>query len=93
MVEIGRLCILIQQTDQAVARYHVPVVLFDHGSGSCAAFAAYWLRAMGFSVQVALLDGRLDEAPAPDTGEWSLTLPVSRLMRAGSVEGAVAEQL
>ncbi|MGB1710377.1 MAG: rhodanese-like domain-containing protein, partial [Candidatus Puniceispirillaceae bacterium] len=67
---------LIQQTDQAVARYHVPVVLFDHGSGSRAAFAAYWLRAMGFSVQVALLDGRLDEAPAPDTGQIETPFPV-----------------
>ena len=67
---------LIQQTDQAVARYHVPVVLFDHGSGSRAAFAAYWLRAMGFSVQVALLGGRLDEAPAPDAGQIETPFPV-----------------
>ncbi|UWN51380.1 Fanconi-associated nuclease 1 [Alcanivorax sp. ALC70] len=29
--------------------------------------------------------------PPPATEQWSLTLPVSRLMRAGSVEGAVAE--
>ena len=47
---------LIQQTDQAIARYHVPVMLFDHGSGSRAGFAAYWLRAMGFAVRVMLLD-------------------------------------
>ncbi|MED5351696.1 MAG: rhodanese-like domain-containing protein, partial [Pseudomonadota bacterium] len=67
---------LIQQTDQAVARYHVPVVLFDHGSGSRAAFAAYWLRAMGFSVRVALLGGRLDEASAPDTGQIETPFPV-----------------
>ena len=67
---------LIQQTDQAVARYHVPVVLFDHGSGSRAAFAAYWLRAMGFSVRVALLGGRLDEAPAPDAGQIETPFPV-----------------
>ena len=60
---------LIQQTDQAIALYHVPVLLFDHGSGSRAAFAAYWLRAMGFSVQVALLGGQLDEALAPDAGQ------------------------
>ena len=37
---------LIQQTDRTIARYHVPVTLFDTGSGSRAAFAAYWLRAM-----------------------------------------------
>ena len=67
---------LIQQTVQIVARYHVPVVLFDHGSGSRAAFAAYWLRAMGFSVQAALLDGRLDEAPAPDVGQIEMPFPV-----------------
>ena len=54
---------LIQQTDRSVARYHVPVVLFDHGSGSRAAFAAYWLRSMGFSVRVAMLDQRLSEIP------------------------------
>jgi len=67
---------LIQQTDQAVARYHVPIVLFDHGSGSRAAFAAYWLRAMGFSLQVALLGSRLDEAPAPDAGHIETPFPI-----------------
>jgi rhodanese-related sulfurtransferase len=47
---------LIQQTDRSIARYHVPVVLFDQGSGSRAAFAAFWLRCMGFSVTMACLD-------------------------------------
>ena len=47
---------LIQQTDRSIARYHVPVVLFDQGSGSRAAFAAFWLRCMGFSVTMAYLD-------------------------------------
>jgi len=46
---------LIQQTDRSIARYHVPVILFDHGSGSRAAFAAYWLQVMGFSVSVVYL--------------------------------------
>lgn len=46
---------LIQQTDRSIARYHVPVILFDHGSGSRAAFAAYWLQSMGFSVSVVYL--------------------------------------
>ena len=67
---------LIQQTDQSVARYHVPVVLFDHGSGCRAAFAAYWLRAMGFSVTVALLSRQLDETPAPDTSQIETPFPV-----------------
>ena len=53
---------LIQQTDRWIARYHVPVVLFDYGSGSRAAFAAFWLRAMGFLVQVLFLTGQLEEA-------------------------------
>jgi cystathionine beta-lyase len=57
---------LIQQTDRSIARYHVPVVLFDRGSGSRAAFAAYWLRAMGFSVQVALLAEPFDPEPADE---------------------------
>ena len=46
---------LIQQTDRSIARYHVPVILFDVGSGSRAAFAAYWLQSMGFSVSVVYL--------------------------------------
>jgi 3-mercaptopyruvate sulfurtransferase SseA len=50
---------LIQQTDRSIARYHVPVVLFDQGSGSRAAFAAFWLRCMGFSVTIAYLDAPL----------------------------------
>lgn len=51
---------LIQQTDRSIARYHVPVVLFDHGSGSRAAFAAYWLQSMGFSVSVVYLTDKLE---------------------------------
>ena len=51
---------LIQQTDRSIARYHVPVILFDNGSGSRAAFAAYWLQAMGFSVSVVYLPEALE---------------------------------
>ncbi|MEM7259421.1 MAG: rhodanese-like domain-containing protein, partial [Pseudomonadota bacterium] len=53
---------LIQQTDRSIARYHVPVVLFDDGSGSRAAFAAYWLYTMGYSVSVVLLNDQLPDA-------------------------------
>ena len=58
---------LIQQTDQSIACFHVPVILFDHGSGSRAAFAAYWLTAMGFDVSVVYLDDAL-AALADDQG-------------------------
>ena len=54
---------LIQQTDRTIARYHVPVVLFDHGSGSRAAFAAYWLQAMGFKVSIVYLTNELASRP------------------------------
>lgn len=54
---------LIQQTDRSIARYHVPVILFDHGSGSRAAFAAYWLQSMGFSVSVIYLKDQLVALP------------------------------
>ena len=47
---------LIQQTDSSIARYHVPVTLFDHGSGSRAAFASFWLYCMGYTVKLAYLD-------------------------------------
>jgi rhodanese-related sulfurtransferase len=50
---------LIQQTDRSIARYHVPVILFDYGSGSRAAFAAYWLQLMGYSVSVVYLSDAL----------------------------------
>ena len=53
---------LIQQTDMSIARYHVPVVLFDLSSGSRGAFAAFWLKMMGFSVRVAFLDRPLPDA-------------------------------
>jgi len=69
---------LIQQTDRSIARYHVPVVLFDIGSGSRAAFAAYWLRAMGFDVQVAFLTAAI--ATAVDKPVASIAeQPVQRL--------------
>ena len=47
---------------RSIARYHVPVILFDHESGSRAAFAAYWLKLMGFAVCVVYLDSRLSVA-------------------------------
>lgn len=50
---------LIQQTDRSIARYHTPVILFDHGSGSRAAFAAYWLQTMGFEVSIVFLTNEL----------------------------------
>ena len=56
---------LIQQTDQSIARYHTPVILFDHGSGSRAAFAAYWLQAMGFNVSVVYLQNELETLNSP----------------------------
>lgn len=48
---------LIQQTDQSIACFHVPVTLFDYGSGSRGAFAAFWLLSMGFKVNLVYLDG------------------------------------
>lgn len=65
---------LIQQTDRSIARYHVPVILFDHGSGSRAAFAGYWLRMMGFAVRIVYLDEQLAPSAktvAPLTGDVS----------------------
>lgn len=59
---------LIQQTDRSVACYHVPVILFDHGSGSRAAFAAYWLRTMGFSVRVVYLSAPIADDPTHSRG-------------------------
>ena len=56
---------LIQQTDQSIARYHVPVVLFDHGLASRAAFAAFWLTAMGFGVQIVRLGAPVPQAADP----------------------------
>ena len=53
---------LIQQTDQVIARYHVPVILFDLGSGSRAAFAAYWLQSMGYEVRIVYLPDQLAAA-------------------------------
>lgn len=54
---------LIQQTDRSIARYHVPVVLFDTGSASRAAFAAFWLAIMGFEVKIARLEGPVATMP------------------------------
>ncbi len=59
---------LIQQTDRSIARYHVPVNLFDTGSGSRAAFAAYWLRCMGFTVRVVYLSEPLHNKSAEQAG-------------------------
>lgn len=59
---------LIQQTDRSIARFHVPVILFDNGSGSRAAFAAYWLQTMGFSVSVVYLASALASLPIEDHG-------------------------
>lgn len=59
---------LIQQTDRSIARYHVPVILFDHGSGSRAAFAAYWLQTMGYDVSIVFLTDKLVSQPSEDKG-------------------------
>jgi rhodanese-related sulfurtransferase len=47
---------LVQQTDRSIARYHLPILLFDCTSGSRAAFAAYWLSRMGFCVKIAIVN-------------------------------------
>ena len=47
---------LVQQTDRSIARYHLPILLFDIASGSRAAFAAYWLSRMGFRVKIVIVD-------------------------------------
>ena len=47
---------LVQQTDRSIARYHLPILLFDSASGSRAAFAAYWLSRMGFYVKIIIVD-------------------------------------
>ena len=60
---------LIQQTDQLIARYHVKVVLFDTGSGSRAAFAGFWLRLMGFSIEIILLKRPLEDI-FPDVDKY-----------------------
>ena len=57
---------LIQQSDRSIACYHLPVILFDNGSGSRAAFAAYWLTAMGFTVSVVFLKDKLASAQSVD---------------------------
>ena len=47
---------LVQQTDRSIARYHLPILLFDSASGSRSAFAAYWLSRMGFFVKIVIVD-------------------------------------
>ena len=47
---------LVQQTDRSIARYHLPILLFDSASGSRAAFGAYWLSRMGFCVKIVIVD-------------------------------------
>ncbi|MEK9710911.1 MAG: hypothetical protein VW456_11795, partial [Alphaproteobacteria bacterium] len=47
---------LVQQTDRSIARYHLPILLFDSASGSRAAFAAYWLSRMGFCVKIIIVE-------------------------------------
>jgi len=85
---------LIQQTDQFIARYHVPVILIDHGSGSRAAFAAYWLRAMGFVVQVIVMEDcarlqTIDEtATAMPQTDWS-EVTLAQLLAHRSRKGAI----
>ena len=85
---------LIQQTDQSIARYHVPVTLFDTGSGSRAAFAAYWLQAMGYRVRVALLDAGLNDAAgsAPahrDTGTEPEAVTLEQLIAHRKMSGLI----
>lgn len=70
---------LIQQTDRSIARYHVPVVLFDHGSGSRAAFAAYWLQLMGFNVSVAYLTTALPSAENENKNHHALETPCPQI--------------
>ncbi len=43
---------MVQQTDVAIACFHVPITLFDSGNGCRAAFAALWLKAMGYNVEI-----------------------------------------
>ena len=59
---------LIQQTDRSIARYYVPVVLFDQGTGSRAAFAAYWLKMMGLKVSVVYLTNQLASKSLEEQG-------------------------
>jgi len=68
---------LIQQTDRSIARYHVPVILFDNGSGSRAAFAAYWLQSMGMSVSVVYLDSALSNITCERQQRQTTTTPYS----------------
>lgn len=84
---------LIQQTDRSVARYHVPVVLFDQGSGSRAAFAALWLKTMGFAVSVVILDQPLEVQPiseaTPATPGQDNALSAAALLGHRNAGGAV----
>ncbi|MGI9365760.1 MAG: rhodanese-like domain-containing protein [Rhizobiaceae bacterium] len=87
---------LIQQTDRRMARYHVPVILFDQGSGSRAAFAAYWLRAMGISARVVYLSEPLandlhdNQRPDQYSGSYDL-LSADQLLRYRDVSGTLLD--
>lgn len=86
---------LIQQTDRSIARYHVPVVLFDHGSGSRAAFAAYWLQSMGFTVRVAYLGDKLtdrkDHTQKSATKSPRTAFTIDQLLEFRDTSGAVMD--
>ena len=65
---------LVQQTDSVIAKYNVPIILFDTKSGSRAAFAAYWLTRMGFLVEVVIIDDDSFEfSPLKDSNEIKRT--------------------
>ncbi len=85
---------LIQQTDRSIARYHVPVILFDYGSGSRAAFAAYWLQLMGMSVTIVYMENALSsiacQKQQPQT--QAITYPVfsiDQLVEHGNTAGRI----
>lgn len=42
----------MQQTDVSIVCFHVPITLFDFGSGVRAAFATLWLKTMGYEVEI-----------------------------------------
>ena len=66
---------LVQQTDRSIALFHVPITLFDHGSGSRAAFAAFWLHTMGFTVNMVYLDKTVDTIDAENRIQFSNLAP------------------
>lgn len=87
---------LIQQTDRSIARYHVPVILFDYGSGSRAAFAAYWLQSMGFSVSVVYLADALASLTCQKQQRHTLETPypvfsIDQLLKHGRTAGKIID--